>query len=228
MELFCCKNPFNDSGGGDEQEDARSFVFTISRQDEHMHWGIALDGLGRQAIHVCRVSGRPGTPVQKANRSAASGRRLQAGDYIVSVNGLAGRVLDMMDEVEESRQVELQVCRPLEFVVSVNKSQGPLGCRVTYNKSNGTSLLIEEVQEGCVQRWNSSNKDQAVQPDDRIISVNGKSGGAGQLLQMIKEADGHTILRISRPWDQQGPEPNPRELKPLQLGVLADRPPCAF
>mmetsp|Transcript_116641 Transcript_116641/g.362419 ORF Transcript_116641/g.362419 Transcript_116641/m.362419 type:complete len:224 (+) Transcript_116641:103-774(+) len=222
MELFCCKNPFNDSGGGDEQEDARSFVFTISRQDEHMHWGIALDGLGRQAIHVCRVSRRPGTPVQKANRSAASGRRLQAGDYIVSVNGLAGRVLDMMDEVEESRQVELQVCRPLKFTACVNKCQGPLGCRVTYNNINSTSLLIEEVQEGCVQRWNSSNKDQAVQPDDRIISVNGRPGTAGELLQMIKLVGGQTTLRISRPDGQQARGAK-HVLPTLQLSVLAEK-----
>merc|ERR1712129_642278 len=65
----------------------------------------------------------------------------------------------------------------------------------------GNSLLVTKVKaNGAVEAWNTDNPDQIVEPWDRIVAVNGKSGKVAELQKLIKAANksANIVLTVVR------------------------------
>jgi len=134
--------------------------------------------------------------VAEHNKLAANGKHVQAGQLIVGVNG-ASDTAGMLKEWNGSTEVNLVVCWPVEFTVFIDKVDTGMGIDVTHSQK-GTSLLVEGVHTGCVQRWNDDNPDKQVKVADRIVSVNGVRGTPSDLKGALKVASGRIELVIAR------------------------------
>lgn len=129
--------------------------------------------------------------------SASKESRLEPGLLILAVNGVSDKASDMLAAWKDTLEVHCVVCRPMEFTVDVLKIDGGLGIDATHS-TKGTSLLIEGIQAGPVQKWNRSNPDRKVKVGDRIVAVNGTRGSPTELKGALKIASGKVSLVIAR------------------------------
>jgi len=190
---------FEEPNVGPAVDDAGGFLFRLHRVHMEEPFGAVLDmmqGLGE--IHICALLPRA-SAVSRANMGAAQDRQMQVGDYITHVNGICGDTSQMIEELASKLRLDLRLSRPLLFPVQVNKAEGTMGCRISYDADNGSSLVVETITEGgLISRWNSVAEPQIME-GDRIVAVDGKTGKAIELLDRIQAASGELQLRMSRP-----------------------------
>merc|ERR1719199_2055997 len=73
-----------------------------------------------------------------------------------------------------------------EFTVRLQRQPNiKLGLRL--DGKDGQSLLVEKVNVGLVKAWNDANPSLAIQPGDRIVSVNGVRGEPQLLIEQTAE-----------------------------------------
>mmetsp|Transcript_140786 Transcript_140786/g.366527 ORF Transcript_140786/g.366527 Transcript_140786/m.366527 type:complete len:88 (+) Transcript_140786:1-264(+) len=77
--------------------------------------------------------------------------------------------------------------RPDLFTMTVNKNGESMGLDLKYGPG-GSSLLIEQIQEGAVKRCCPN-----VKAGDRIVMVNGEKGTPYLLMQAIKDSESPVI-----------------------------------
>lgn len=131
------------------------------------------------------------------NNSVEPRMKLQAGQLILAVNGIADSTAMMLAGWKDSAEVNCVVCWPTEFQINVSKSEGGMGIDVTHSKK-GRALLVEGVHAGPVQRWNAAHPDRKVQVADRIVAVNKVRGSPTELKNALKTASGVVELVIAR------------------------------
>lgn len=87
-----------------------------------------------------------------------------------------------------------------EFEVYIEKApEGPLSrIGLDINRNLMTALRITKLKEGCVMEWNTRHPEKKVQPEDRIVQVNGIKGSADQLVETIRSNQKLHLL-IQRP-----------------------------
>jgi len=87
------------------------------------------------------------------------------------------------------KQIDLVCRRARKFRIALPLSEkGDVGVQLP-KRPLGNSLLVTAVKaNGAVEAWNAENPDQTVEPWDRIVAVNGKSGKAAELHKLIKAA----------------------------------------
>lgn len=106
-------------------------------------------------------------------------------------NPRAGEVVDANDwsalRVDSLKKPseELAKAGPKEFQVCIKRGNAPLGLEAEVEHRTG-SLLILEVKEGPVSEWNQAHPEAKVQPGDIIVDVNGVTGKATELVQVMK------------------------------------------
>merc|ERR1712129_292223 len=127
--------------------------------------------------------------------------QLRLGDFILDVNGSQGDARAMRTEMESSAQLHFIIRRPVTFVMEICKRRGILGLGLK-NSSKSTSLVVEAIFDGPAAEWNRAHPESEVRRGDRIVAVNGISGGSRELLRRLSE-DSTFALLISRP---EGPE----------------------
>mmetsp|Transcript_95254 Transcript_95254/g.188764 ORF Transcript_95254/g.188764 Transcript_95254/m.188764 type:complete len:227 (+) Transcript_95254:81-761(+) len=134
---------------------------------------------------------------------------VQAGDFLVAVNGISGDAAQMLDEVKvrtstdrEASEVRFSVLRTQSFYATVNKI-GPLGLKFTLMKKN---MVVKEVNAGPIQKWNDDNPSSKIMPGDMFLEVDGheavKSNSLGNgvmydlgpLIDALKSDGEHRIL----------------------------------
>lgn len=141
-------------------------------------------------------------PAKEWNESGA-GPRLQRGDLIVMVNGLASTPEDLLQAVKDSEQLVLSVRRLLEYVVAINKeNQKKIGLEVCSRQ--GTHLYIKEIKEGAVSEWNRNSRPElCVREGDLIIQINTAVGNSSAMLRTIRDTTAVKIL-LKRPEFAEG------------------------
>jgi len=79
-----------------------------------------------------------------------------------------------------------------EYTITLDKTGGErLGIDV--DNLDGVTLLIESVNAGLVQNWNTRNPDKSVRPGDRLVEVNGIRD---DLVKLVDECKKDKILTI--------------------------------
>jgi len=103
-------------------------------------------------------------------------------------------------------QVDLVCRRVMKFRIALAWTEKQsLGAQVPRCQL-GNSLVITEVKaNGPLESWNTDNPDQAVEPWDRIVEVDGKAGTVADLERFVKEAQNFpcfmlTIVRMCPRW----------------------------
>mmetsp|Transcript_3251 Transcript_3251/g.7456 ORF Transcript_3251/g.7456 Transcript_3251/m.7456 type:complete len:139 (+) Transcript_3251:91-507(+) len=76
-----------------------------------------------------------------------------------------------------------------EFTITIKKTPGGPRLGVDVDLSNGTTLIVDKVNDGLVNEWNKANPKQEVLEKDQVISVNGVSGSAQLLVDVCKKDD---------------------------------------
>jgi len=152
--------------------------------------GLEVDKMDPANLYVIGV--KKGTIMDRYNEEQIE-NKVAAGCFIVGVTGAdIGSASDSqaMEKIlkQNPKQVDLVCRRAKTFRIFVTMpKQGDMGLEVM-KRGEGNSLLIKEIHsEGAVGAWNVDNPAQTVEPGDRIVAVNGKSGNAADLKNHVKE-----------------------------------------
>jgi len=186
----------------EQQESDFDFKVTLTRRSVDDTLGLVFDPCDGRLL--CIYALRPGSSAARAyNHSALQEMQIQAGDYVLEVNGVRGDAKAMLKQAEKDEEVRLVLRRPVHFVVELDKQgSGILGLglnHLTRGRRPGMSLIVDAIQEnGPVTRWNESCPEQALQKGDRILAVNGFKGSSKELLNGLAESDSLDLL-VSRP-----------------------------
>mmetsp|Transcript_33265 Transcript_33265/g.94636 ORF Transcript_33265/g.94636 Transcript_33265/m.94636 type:complete len:227 (+) Transcript_33265:98-778(+) len=162
---------------------AREFVDTpIGLDFERVH---PLD-----ILHVERVEEGDASAVGVYNSRVTKERRVQVGDYIMSVNGVIG--LDaMLDILERRVEVTVVVARPHEFDVTVAKNGKPLGLELKFERPSD-AMFVSDIDAGHAVDASGAN----LKVGDRIVEVNGRTSFDDMAAQLRESECVH--LRVSR------------------------------
>mmetsp|Transcript_56580 Transcript_56580/g.183968 ORF Transcript_56580/g.183968 Transcript_56580/m.183968 type:complete len:265 (-) Transcript_56580:191-985(-) len=175
-----------------QDEDGGIFTAVLERTAGTEPLGLYLDLSDSLTLYICRVN--PGTtlPAHLYNIMAPDARRLRDGDYILEVNGVAGKAKDLAEAIKSGgRRLELKVRRPTLTNHTVTKGGQSLGLDLQFAKQ-GWVLSICKVLDGAVK---SSGAD--IRAGDRIIRVNGREGKSDELLSMMT-GSGSPEIMLSR------------------------------
>lgn len=188
---------------GREYPAGPSGEFKVSLQfEEGTETGLELDLSDTTTAVVQAV--KPG-PFEAHNNAASPLQRLEAGQYIVAVNGDLGESVGAAQLAERLRgggQLELTVRRAMLFPIAIKKDAGEaLGLDLRSEESSAALLISGKITGGPLKRWNLGHQDQLVQVGDRIVAVNGVRGSAAKLQEAINKAVQKESLQLllSRP-----------------------------
>jgi len=179
------------AGYGDEYPPEQSSEYTVSIDNaKQKALGLEVDGTDPAKLYVIGV--KRGTAMDRYNQEQIK-NKVAAGCFVVGVTGAdAGSASESqaMEKIlkQNPKQVDLVCRRAKTFRISVTlPEQGGMGLEVM-KKAVGNSLLVKEIHsDGAVGAWNADNPQQTVEPWDRVVAVNGKSGKAADLKKHIKE-----------------------------------------
>ncbi|CAL1168805.1 unnamed protein product [Cladocopium goreaui] len=96
--------------------------------------------------------------------------------------------------------------KPGQWMVTVTIS-GSNRLGVDADWSDGKTLYIKAILAGAVHDWNRENPTKAVQPGDRVISVNGVTGDAQAMVREIK--DRNLLLLLFQKADEKMEDSEP-------------------
>jgi len=176
---------------GDEYPPEQSSEYTVSIDNaKKKTLGLEADSTDPAKLYVIGV--KKGTIMDRYNEEQIE-NKVAAGCFIVGVTGAdIGSASDSqaMEKIlkQNPKQVDLVCRRAKTFRIPVTlPEQGGMGLEVM-KKAVGNSLLVKEIHsDGAVGAWNADNPQQTVEPWDRVVAVNGKSGKAADLKKHIKE-----------------------------------------
>lgn len=158
-----------------------SFVAVVNKTAPDTPLGLHVDLSDGRALHVCSVRQGPKCPVAQYNSSAREESQLRAGDYIKAVNGVHGDANQIADALKLGVKTVLVVQRPDQFKRQVvRRETEPMGLDLNFSEK-GSSLVIMSIVDGAVKRCAPD-----VRPGDRIVSVDGATGTALELLDIIQ------------------------------------------
>jgi hypothetical protein len=164
--------------------------------------GVDLDIHENALPQVCGIDA--GGIADAYNRSLEDGdRHLQVGDFIVSVNGAGLGIHKVLKTIKESADLEIRVRRPAAFSVRVEREEARnLGICINYAPNSASLLICKVVQGGEIYEHNLKWDKLAVQPMDRVVSINGvaSEGDVGGLLKQMYEAKTLDMVLV-RPGD---------------------------
>jgi len=174
------------------------FFVELTRESVNDWFGLNFDFSDKKVMEIVTVDCE-GSPAAAYNEEAEMARMLLPGRFILSVNGVAGNTHQMQCVWLTSTTVRCQVCTPKKFAVQFDLSDGSkLGVDLSRCKK-GMAFLVMDIPNGAVKEWNRANPELEVRRLDRIIAVNGRSGGADMMQELISSDCRQLELVFSRP-----------------------------
>mmetsp|Transcript_97551 Transcript_97551/g.259121 ORF Transcript_97551/g.259121 Transcript_97551/m.259121 type:complete len:228 (-) Transcript_97551:193-876(-) len=168
---------------GEEPPCGKLFKITVDRGDNFKKLGISMyDGIPELA----------GVVTELAENSLMEGTRIRKFDRLVAMNGKRAMEADRLMKVMKHHQIiEMLVKRPKLYAFKIRKEdQFGLGLQLGYSEVD-QFLLIQNINAGPVKKLNTQYKDREIREYDAIVSVNGMTGTADDL---ISEMEAHEVL----------------------------------
>ena len=134
-------------------------------------------------------------------------KAVQPGDRVISVNGVTGDAQAMVREIKDRNLLLLFQKASDDKMVTVSVS-GSNSLGMDADWGDGKTLYIKAILAGAVSDWNKENPTKAVQPGDRVISVNGVTGDAQAMAREIKDRN-LLLLLFQKASDDKMEEPEP-------------------
>eukprot|EP00419_Tripos_fusus_P033475 CAMPEP_0172778666 /NCGR_PEP_ID=MMETSP1074-20121228/202029_1 /TAXON_ID=2916 /ORGANISM="Ceratium fusus, Strain PA161109" /LENGTH=351 /DNA_ID=CAMNT_0013615613 /DNA_START=6 /DNA_END=1061 /DNA_ORIENTATION=+ len=192
------------TGGGYPTEQGSEFIVSIDNPKKKT-LGLEVDNADPAKLFVVGV--KKGTVMDGYNGEQPE-NKVEAGCFIMRVSAAdAGNSAvsgsQAMEKIlkKSPKQVDLVCKRAKQFRVPLTLAEkGDVGVQLP-KRPLGNSLLVTEVKaNGAVEAWNAENPDQIIEPWDRIVAVDGKSGKVAELQKLIKAAQksGKVVLTIIR------------------------------
>jgi len=206
---------------GDAYPTEQGSEFTVSIDNtKKKALGLEFDNADPTKLFVIGV--KKGTVMDRYNAEQTK-NKVEGGCFIVGVTAAdAGSASDSqaMEKIlkKNPKQVVLVCRRAKMFRIPVTlPEKGDIGVQVP-QRPLGNSLVVTKVKaNGAVEAWNTENPDQKVEPWDRIVAVNGKSGKVAELQKLIKTAkkSANIVLSVVRIYpdvaSEEAPEAAPDE-----------------
>jgi len=197
---------------GDEYPAEQGSEFTVSIDNpKKKALGLEVDNTDPAKLFVIGI--KKGTAMERYNQEQAE-KKVETGCFIVRVTSAdAGSASESqaMEKIlkKNPKQVDLVCRRAKRFRIPVTlPEKGDIGVEVP-KRPLGNSLLVTKVKaNGAVEAWNADNQDQTVEPWDRIVAVNGKSGKVAELQKPIKAAkkSANMVLTVVRMSSEAAPQ----------------------
>lgn len=160
--------------------------------------GLGLEVADEKNAMVAKIF--PGL-VQEYNASAQGNEQIRSRDWIMKVNGTTGgSVESMVSKLRESGKVDLMLMRTPSWTVTVNQEGKDL-CDNLKHAEDGVCLIIMDLPEGLIA-WNTANPKKIIKRLDRILEVNGTSGKATDMLEMLKVSSNSNMVVMSAPGER--------------------------
>lgn len=145
-----------------------------------------------------KVSTPSTTTSEYSSDSAFEGDR--ATEWVAGRPECDGRQLLRM--VRHSRVLQLEVLKPIFWAVTLERQveAESWGLAVKFDKEDkqGSGLVVEAVIRGAAKRWNKARPKEAIDSDDRILSVNTEVGKPSAMMAEMQSAQ-RLVLVMSRP-----------------------------
>jgi len=157
------------------------FKVTVDRGEELSRLGISMyDGAPELT----------GVITELAQNSLLQGTHIQKFDRLIALNGRPCAEIDrLMKIMKKYRSIELLVKRPKSYAFKVRKDpEFGLGLNLGYS-STDQFLLIQKINPGSIMQLNKQYKDREIRAFDAIVSVNGITGTADELIEEIEAKD---------------------------------------
>mmetsp|Transcript_52200 Transcript_52200/g.124432 ORF Transcript_52200/g.124432 Transcript_52200/m.124432 type:complete len:404 (-) Transcript_52200:636-1847(-) len=122
------------------------------------------------------------------------GRAVEIGDRIFEVNGVTGASQRLLVQLKSGDvlRCKLRTSTGEEYTVFLDKAKGgKLG--ISYDATDGKTVLVESIADGIVKSWNTRTK---IQAGDQILEVNGLSAPPAQPLLQQLSKDGAIRLKM--------------------------------
>lgn len=176
-----------------------SFSVMVDRDAPDTSFGTRVDPSDGKILYISSLE--PGETLvsrynERVSQDLEPGEQVVPGYYIVEINGKRGDARQLEALLATSGKISAVLAKPTLYDCHVNKNGKSLGLELRYPCNYGTSLLVEQIlQDGAAQGLTGWTRPQ---PNDRIISVNGKTGGCYSLLEEIKKSTDTVQLGMSR------------------------------
>lgn len=172
----------------------QSWTVELSKAPELGPLGLGLDIDVHQRLAILK---EPEAGPALAWNCMHPGKRLLGGDIIESVNGCSGDAQELLELINESDVVVLNMTRLVDFTVSLEK-QGSLGLEVA--ERDGRVVVESVLEGGSVEKHNTKClAGYRVTPDNWLIAVNDRSGKPQDLMQKLQALEsGPILLRFQR------------------------------
>jgi len=155
--------------------------------------GLSFDGMDDMAV-VTDV--KDVGVIAKHNKTASPGEQVASGDRLLEVNGKGGNLKELAAEMGKIDKLSIKFKRAQNWEIQVDKAKG-LGLSLAHKEAS-SALFVGELNAGAIKTWNEANPQAAVMKGDRILSVNGQSGPATQVIEAIKNANGILTIKFAR------------------------------
>lgn len=164
-----------------------SYVVEVTKGPKGL--GLAVDTMDP---NLCIIKGVvQGSTLHDWNKTCAEGHAVRGGHRLVSVNGHTGDTNALVKKLQQETTLKLTMQKPLEHIVSLNKSDKPLGVSVNlYNDSFG--MIVKEIQSGA-----AADPNMKLKVGDRIVGVNGQAGDAATLMPFLKSSQNLELKVLS-------------------------------
>jgi hypothetical protein len=190
-----------------------SFEITLEKVNaaENMGAKISYED-GRQFV-ITALKDAGMIPTWNSKSGHPADLKVYVNDVIVSVNGVSGDTVKMMEEIKSVGPKVLKMVHgkdyvPNSFEITLEKKDAgeTLGTSIFYPDSK--RLIITAFKDaGLIPTWNSKNDrpELKVNLDDVIVSVNGISGDAQKMMEAMRLVDSIVLKLIHGP--NYKPEP---------------------
>lgn len=157
-------------------------------------FGVEVDTLDNEVMQVCMI--RDGI-VSKYNATAAPGKDMKLGDFLVNINGVGGSTEAMVERMKRDDKFKISVRRLKTWEATLK--QKPSQIRPSMNRAaNGRTILVLNANDKPVRDWNAANPDLAIKENDRIVMINGVENESDKMMEQVEQASDLKIL-VGRP-----------------------------
>lgn len=177
------------------------FDVEVERSSQEESWGLYFHVQDDRQIYISGIMEGPFTRYNDVQDNYDL--KVAATDFITAVNG---KTTQLVDELKTSQKATLTIRRGVDLTMFVEKGQARFASDLL--NVSGAGLVIKSLgKDGMFKAYNDQTNDpnMSFQVNDRIVSINGKTGKSSELQRMIKHAQGKFNITVIRcPPDDNG------------------------
>lgn len=177
-----------------------AWSIVVEKTDSLPDLGLTLDTLHGKLLQVNNVNDGA---VKRYNMSAPQDMQIKPGAFIQAVNGKHQNIQVMLLQFRGEKILKLTFAPKEEFEVHFSKKNGKNLALDLHFLPENRSLIITRIGDGLVQEHNErmqaeGEPNRVIRRYDRIFEVNGTTGKASQLMDLLRSSD-EVTLKMGRP-----------------------------